>query len=34
METFFDDALKKTKEYKDLCKKFEEDKSAAENDFQ
>jgi len=34
MESFFDDALKKTKEYKENCKKLEEDRKAAEDEFQ
>jgi hypothetical protein len=34
MESFFDDALKKTKEYKESCKKLEEDKKIAEDEFQ
>jgi hypothetical protein len=34
MEAYFDDALKKTKEYKEACKKLEEDKKINEDEFQ
>ena len=33
-ENTFDDALKKTKEYKEACKKLEEDKKVMEEEFQ